>query len=39
MKLLYFEVIINTVIYKVFSIAGVGLGKCSVGGGMEEEEE
>ena len=39
MTVLYFEVIINIIIYKVFIIAGVGLGNCSVGGGMEEEEE
>ena len=29
----------NTVVYKVFIIAGIGLGNCNVGGGMEEEEE
>ena len=39
MTVLYFEVIINTIVYKVFIIVGISLGNCCVGGGMEEEEE
>ena len=37
MTVLYFEVIINTVIYKVFIIAGVGLEKfyCSSAGAVQ----
>ena len=35
MTVLYFEVIINTIVYKVFIIAGIGLEKfdCSSAGG------